>query len=619
MDVLSFSGFGFTLFFVAVYSVSRDPAYLQMAGSVMGFSVLIMLSRQYLKQGSVQKAVLITCGAILIISLIVLAISPIMFPAIAITPLVCVGVALPYANELPLKILIAAAWVATTIAAITGAWVFVRSPGNLFSLFDVAAVATTLAMAAALLLLLLWQFRGRILNSLSKARAAEARLRHEARYDSLTGLANRTLLSEKLSEIFALEAARAASRALLFLDVDRFKYVNDSLGHGMGDELLKVVAERLRWSLREADIIARMGGDEFVVVIEETSSGHAQRAARRVQEVLSTPMKVHGHELYVTVSTGVVEGLAGYDEPDDAIRDADIAMYRAKEQGKSRYVIFDEKMRHAAASLLKLENDLRRAVEQGEFVVHYQPVVWLASGSISGFEALVRWRHPERGLLYPDTFMKLAEETGMVHKIDRLVLGEACRKIARWREEYRDPFPPSISVNLSPAGLARPDLIREVSNVLMETRLPGHALIIELTESAVMEDAEASMTALHRLRQLGVRIHVDDFGTGYSSLQLLHRLPVDALKIDKSFVSGTGPEDPNGLSRGVMGENAEIVQTILTMAHALGMEVVGEGVETEEHLEVLREMGCDHVQGYHFSRPVTAERAVAILAAEPVW
>lgn len=402
------------------------------------------------------------------------------------------------------------------------------------SLFDLIFGSATVATAAGVSLFVLWQFRSRLVNSLAQARAAEENLGYEATHDSLTGLANRTLLSEKLSGVpdrgddHGVKPAKPY--ALIFLELDRFKHVNDSLGHDMGDELLKVAAHRLRSRIREPDIIARMGGDEFVILLKDARLKEVEALAGRIQESFVSPIKLLGHELYVTASMGIVGCLREYRNPQGPIRDADTAMYRAKEGGRARFVVFDEGMRRSAVSLLKLENDLRRAVDHGEFVVHYQPVVWMANGGISGFEALVRWEHPERGLLYPDAFMELAEETGLIHDIDRFVMREACRQTAIWRSYYRDPFPPTVSVNLSSTGLSRPDLTGEVAEVLNETGLPGYSIVIEITESAVMEDAEAAMKTLHRLRRLGVRIHVDDFGTGYSSLQLLHRLPADALK-----------------------------------------------------------------------------------------
>ncbi|AHY45427.1 GGDEF: diguanylate cyclase (GGDEF) domain [Rubrobacter radiotolerans] len=611
LNVLFTAGMCFSGFFALIYVLANETSIGIVSLIVLAFSGLSLVARRCLKTGLHQQSVLIVCSAILAASLGVLILEPTMFPAVAVTPLVCVGVALPYANEPVLKGLIMAAWVATGIAAVTGAWMLAHLPDNPLSLLDVAAIATTLVTAAALLLLVLWQFRSRLLTSLKQARAAEERLSHEVKHDSLTGLPNRSMLTECLRE--ALREGSEGSHALLFLDVDRFKHVNDSMGHDTGDELLRAVAERILLCVRERDLVARMGGDEFVILLKDVRPGDAETLARRIKDSLGAPVRLHGSEFYVTVSVGIVPDLARYRDPQGPIRDADTAMYRAKGSGKSRFVVFDEEMRKSAVSLLKLENDLRRAVEREEFTVHYQPVVWLASGGVSGFEALARWEHPERGLLGPDAFMRLAEETGLVHEIDRFVLAAACRQVALWREVHRETFPPAISVNLSPTGLLRPDLVPEVANVLAETGLPGYALVLELTERAVMEDAEASLDALHRLRGLGVRVHVDDFGTGYSSLQLLHRLPVDALKIDRSFISG------EAASAGVTGESAEIVQTILTMAHALGMEVVAEGVETDEQLDALREMGCDFVQGRRFSEPVPKEKAASILAAEPVW
>ncbi|MGH3090089.1 MAG: putative bifunctional diguanylate cyclase/phosphodiesterase, partial [Rubrobacteraceae bacterium] len=577
---------------------------------VLAFAVLVSTARWRLRQDNRQTVVAVVCSAILGIGLAVMALWPTIFPALAVTPLVSVGIALPYADKRVLKPLIAAAWLSVVVAALTGAWLLMRLPNEPHPALDAAFVTTTLAAATALLLLELWQFRTRLMATLAQARLAEERLGYEATHDALTDLPNRALITDRLA--LAMERARSdAGRpfALLFLDLDRFKHVNDSLGHTLGDELLKAVARRLSSCIRTGDTIGRMGGDEFVMLLEGASPEDAERLAERIQEVLSSPFRLHGHELYATTSIGVVVSPEGYEEPEELLRDADTAMYRAKDKGKARHVVFDARMRQKAISLLRLETDLRRAVEQEEFVVYYQPIVWLASGGVSGFEALVRWAHPERGLLSPDAFMKLAEETGIIHDIDRFVLSEACRQTAFWRENFRDPYPPTVNVNLSPLGLARPGLPGEISNVLAKTGLPGHALVIELTESAVMEDAETATKTLGNLRELGVRVHIDDFGTGYSSLSLLHRLPVDALKVDRSFVSGICEE----------GENAEISRTILTMAHELGMDVVAEGVETTEQLDTLREMGCDYVQGYRFSRPVYARRAQAILAAEPVW
>lgn len=604
---LQIASFVFSLACVFAYLALGETRILLTGAVIFAFWLLTFIVRRFLAAGNVQLAVTLGCSAILFATLMMLLVRPALHQTLAVTALLTVSLALPYAGDRVLKVLMIAAWSSVLLTGLLGPQLASQSK----SLFNVVFGTLTVATAAGISLFVLWQFRSRLLTSLKQARAAEERLSHEVKHDSLTGLPNRSMLTECLRE--ALREGSEGSHALLFLDVDRFKHVNDSMGHDTGDELLRAVAERILLCVRERDLVARMGGDEFVILLKDVRPGDAETLARRIKDSLGAPVRLHGSEFYVTVSVGIVPDLARYRDPQGPIRDADTAMYRAKGSGKSRFVVFDEEMRKSAVSLLKLENDLRRAVEREEFTVHYQPVVWLASGGVSGFEALARWEHPERGLLGPDAFMRLAEETGLVHEIDRFVLAAACRQVALWREVHRETFPPAISVNLSPTGLLRPDLVPEVANVLAETGLPGYALVLELTERAVMEDAEASLDALHRLRGLGVRVHVDDFGTGYSSLQLLHRLPVDALKIDRSFISG------EAASAGVTGESAEIVQTILTMAHALGMEVVAEGVETDEQLDALREMGCDFVQGRRFSEPVPKEKAASILAAEPVW
>ena len=465
------------------------------------------------------------------------------------------------------------------------------------------------------------------LTDVTERHRMEARSRYDASHDALTGLPNRALLVERLAATMG-RARKDPSHpyAVLFLDLDRFKNVNDSLGHAVGDELLKVAARRLSSCVRPADTVARLGGDEFVVLLEGASAPEAEGLAGRVQEALKAPVKLHGHELYATASIGVVVRPEGHDGPEELLRDADTAMYKAKGSGKARHAVFDAGMRREAVSLLRLETDLRCAVERGEFVVFYQPIVWLPMGGVVGFEALVRWEHPERGLLTPNAFVPLAEETGLIREIDRFVLGEACRRAASWRERYPDRFPPSVSVNLSPSGLSRPSLVEEVEAVLKAAGLPGRALALELTEGAVLGDPEEAVAVLGRLRKLGVRVHIDDFGTGHSSLALLHRLPVDALKIDRSFVArlvgdlGVRDDTPAGLRASpAEGEGAEIVRTVATLAHGLGMDVVAEGVETDGQLRLLREMGCDYAQGFRFSRPVPPEGVGAILSSDATW
>jgi EAL domain-containing protein (putative c-di-GMP-specific phosphodiesterase class I) len=306
------------------------------------------------------------------------------------------------------------------------------------------------------------------------------------------------------------------------------------------------------------------------------------------------------------VSIGIVCETADYHDPENVLRDADTAMYRAKELGKAHYQAFYPELRARAVQLLRLETELRRAVEHEQFVVYYQPIVWLESGQVAGFEALVRWEHPERGLILPAEFILLAEETGLISSIDMFVLHEACLRTKLWQERFPAHRPLTVSVNLSPTHLARPELPGQIASVLDKTGLDGRSLQLELTEGAIMSDAEAAIEALSRLKDLGVRVHVDDFGTGYSSLGLLHQFPVDALKIDRSFVERMGDED----------EGTGIVQTISTMAHQLGMDVVAEGVESSRQLHQLREIGCNYGQGYHFSKPIPGEAVEAVLAED---
>lgn len=614
LGVFVWAGLAFSAFFFLVYLLAGDRDVGATSVLVLAFALLAGTARWRLKQGNRQAAVTIVCAAILGSGLSVLALQPVMFPAVAVTPLVCVGVALTYAGERALRLMFLGAWAAVIVAAIAGAWLLARLSGSPNPLLGATSTATTLMAAAGLLLLVLWQFRARLMGTLAQVREAEEVLRYEATHDPLTGLPNRSLLVERLGRTIERASKEPSyAFAVLFLDLDRFKHVNDSLGHTVGDELLKEVAHRLSSCVHPTDTVARLGGDEFVVLLEGLAEPEdAESVAEHVQEALKAPFGLHLHELYATASIGVVTGPEGHADPEELLRDADTAMYRAKEGGKARYAVFDAKMRQNAVSLLRLETDLRRAVEGGEFVVHYQPIVWLHGGAVAGFEAVVRWQHPERGLLSPNTFVPLAEETGLIHKIGRFVLREACRQAAVWRRGFSEQFPPSVNVNLSPTRLIRSGLPEEVALVLKETGLPGRALALELTEGAIMEDTEAALETLSCLRGLGVRVHVDDFGTGHSSLGLLHRLPVDALKIDRSFVSRMGgTSDPE--------EGAEIVRTILTMAHQLGMDAVAEGVETEGQLELLKEMECDYAQGYRFSRPVNSEGARAILAAEPVW
>jgi diguanylate cyclase (GGDEF)-like protein len=429
--------------------------------------------------------------------------------------------------------------------------------------------------------------------------------RHAAFHDALTNLPNRALLTDHLR--LAVERTRRHGEhlfAVLFLDLDRFKNINDSLGHAAGDCLLVETARRLERCSRPTDTVARLGGDEFAVLLDGLESERdAVRVAERVQEELARPFHLGGHEVYTAASIGITLSTHGYDDPENVLRDADTAMYRAKEKGKARYELFDAEMHADALARLRLENDLRRAVEHGEFEVYYQPIVTLATGALAGFEALVRWRHPERGVVLPAEFIPLAEETRMVTEIGAWVLDEACRQMSEWRELLPAHLPLNVSVNLSSKQLTQPGLVERVRRTLRETKLPPHCLKLEITESAVMENAESAAAVLAQLRGLGLQLSIDDFGTGYSSLSYLHRFPVDTLKIDRSFVSR--------MCEG--GENAEIVRTVVTLASNLGMAVVAEGVETEEQHALLEALHCEYGQGYLYSRPLDAEGALGLI------
>jgi diguanylate cyclase (GGDEF)-like protein len=429
--------------------------------------------------------------------------------------------------------------------------------------------------------------------------------RHAAFHDSLTELPNRTLLADHLR--LAIERARRRPEhlfAVLFLDLDRFKNINDSLGHAAGDCLLVETARRLEQCSRPADTVARLGGDEFAVLLDGLDSGRdAVRVAERVQEELMRPFRLGGHEVYTAASIGITLSTHGYDEPENVLRDADTAMYRAKEKGKARYELFDAEMHADALARLRLENDLRRAVEHREFEVYYQPVIALATGKLSGFEALVRWRHPERGIVAPSEFIPLAEETRLITEIGGWVLEDACRQMSEWRELIPAQQHLTLSVNLSSKQLAQPGFAEAVQRTLRETALPAHCLKLEITESAVMDNADGAASLLGQLRGLGIQLSIDDFGTGYSSLSYLHRFPVDTLKIDRSFVAKMTDNSENG----------EIVRTIVALASNLGMCVVAEGVETEEQHARLEALGCEYGQGYLYSRPVEAESALALI------
>jgi len=427
---------------------------------------------------------------------------------------------------------------------------------------------------------------------------AEAQLLHNALHDQLTGLPNRTLFMERLEH--ALQLAKRRDNylfAVLFLDLDRFKLVNDSLGHMAGDQLLIELSLKLKSHMRIEDTVARLGGDEFTILLENLNNiSEVTYIANRIQQDLALPFNLNGHEVFTTVSIGIALSTNSYDQPESLLRDADIAMYRAKTLGKARYEIFSIGMHTRAVALLQLETDLRRAIERQDFQLHYQPIVLLEPFRIKGFEALIRWQHPERGLVYPEDFIPVAEETGLIIPIGQWVLRESCRQMVAWQAQFPKNPSLTISVNISARQFRQPDLVEQIKQILKETGLDACRLKLEITESVLMDNAESATSMLLKLKALGVQLHMDDFGTGYSSLSYLHRFPVSMLKIDRSFVSNMG----------VSGENSEVIRTIVTLAKNLGMDVTAEGIETAEQLVQLKEINCRYGQGYLFAKPVNA-------------
>jgi len=461
--------------------------------------------------------------------------------------------------------------------------------------------------------------RGIVLNThdVTQRKALEARLEHQAFHDALTALPNRLLFMDRLGHALA-RATRSGQRvAVLFLDLDRFKVINDSLGHERGDQVLVAVAERLASCLRPEDTLARLGGDEFTVLLEDVQGVEdAARVARRMTQVLLAPLQLGAHELVVTTSIGIVfnhppDALGGSpEEAADLLRDADTAMYQAKNTGRAHHELFNVEMNAQAIERLELEADLRSAIDRAELKLVYQPLVSLDTGRVVGIEALARWRHPTRGVIPPLKFIPLAEETGLILPIGRWVLHEACRQTRAWQLAY----PPSeaeaalsVSVNLSVRQFAQPALVEEVLGILTETGLNADSLRLEITESVLVEDGEATIETLGRLKGLGVQLAIDDFGTGYSSLSYLQRLKVDVLKVDRSFVSGLAT-DP---------ENLAIVRAVIDLGHALGVDVVAEGVETAEQVARLRELGADFAQGYYYAKPLEPEALEDVLSSDP--
>jgi diguanylate cyclase (GGDEF)-like protein/PAS domain S-box-containing protein len=439
----------------------------------------------------------------------------------------------------------------------------------------------------------------------------ERQLLYDALHDSLTGLPNRALFMDRLEQ--ELKRTKSQSTylfAVLFLDLDRFKIVNDSMGHLVGDKLLVEIARRLENCVRATDTVARLGGDEFTILLENIADVEfATKVAEKIYQSLTVPFSLDNYELFTTASIGIALSSQGYDKPEDILRDADLTMYSAKERGKARYEVFDRSMHTRAIQRLHLENDLRRGIEREEFAVYYQPITSLSTGLISGFEALARWHHPERGFISPGEFIPIAEETGLIVPLGYWLLEEACQQLRTWQIKYPEHPPVKISVNLSGKQLRESNLIESIDRILAKTQLPSSTLKLEITESILMENLDAATQTLLELRKRKIQLSIDDFGTGYSSLSYLHRFPVDTLKIDRSFID----EIKSGQ------ENSAIVKAIVTLAHMLNMDVIAEGIENIAQLDQLKLLKCEHGQGYYFSRPLSREEAEKLIASSPQW
>jgi len=449
------------------------------------------------------------------------------------------------------------------------------------------------------------------IEDITERKAIGERLVHQAIHDPLTGLPNRLLFMDRLRDLMARGQRRKHRVAVLFVDLDHFKVINDSLGHEAGDQLLLAVGHRLRRMLRPTDTVARFGGDEFTILCPDVDDPESvTRLAERVLDEIARPVWLVDGEVFATASIGIACSLQRADAPESPetlVRDADAAMYRAKELGRRRAEFFDQRLRARTVEHLHIGNDLHRALERSEFELHYQPILELEMGRVSGFEALCRWRHPDRGLTGPVDFIGLAEETGLIVPLGAWVLETACAQLAAWQAERPDDeHPLTVSANVSPRQLAEPSFPDQIRDVIHQSGIRPGSLWLEITETALMHDTESATSALRALRGLGVHLAVDDFGTGYSSLSHLKRFPIEALKIDQSFIRGLNRD----------GEDAAIVTAVVSLAHALGLTSTAEGVETPEQLADLRTLGCEYAQGNLFAEPMPASM-VSSLTLQP--
>lgn len=453
------------------------------------------------------------------------------------------------------------------------------------------------------------QLEERVQERTQQLLVANEQLREMATYDGLTGLVNRSEFMVQLKQsLYRTKIDSSYQFAVLFLDCDRFKVVNDSLGHLVGDELLKQIAHSLRSIIRQQDLLARLGGDEFAILLSTIRDlNQAIEVAERIITILKQPFRCNGYELFINLSIGIVLSLPNYEQPEHILRDADTAMYRAKNLGRGQYQVFTPTMYQAAHQLLKIETDLHRAVKQQEFVVYYQPIIKLNTGKIAGFEALVRWLHPQQGLIPPGSFLPVAEETGLICFIGSLVMEQACNQLSQWHQQGFEAL--KIYLNLAAQQLSQASLFEEIERILAQTQLDPRSIELEITESSMIQNLPSTQLLIKQLTKRGIQFSIDDFGTGYSSLSQLKNFPVNTLKIDRSFINNL-----DGTTT-----NLDLVPIILSIAQVMNLDVVAEGIETIEQLAQLRELGCDFGQGFLFSKPLKAEDASQLIAQNPQW
>jgi diguanylate cyclase (GGDEF)-like protein/PAS domain S-box-containing protein len=442
-------------------------------------------------------------------------------------------------------------------------------------------------------------FYSGIIRDITDRKQLEEQLTHQALHDPLTNLANRVLFRDRVEHALTKLKRNKTSLSVLFLDLDNFKTINDSLGHVAGDRLLISFSERLQSCLRSSDTAARLSGDEFAVLIEDSKNNEtAGLIANKLHDILRLPIVIDGKEVFVSLSIGIAVTKTGDENPEELLRNADVAMYMAKRQGKGRHVIFQTEMHEALMQRIEIEENLRLGIEKEEFSLHYQPIVELTSTRIVGMESLVRWNHPKKGLISPAQFIPIAEDTNLIIPLGTWILEEACRQAQKWQNQYDDRPHLSIAVNLSIRQFQQKDLVETVANALTKSGLPSQRLVLEITENHMLQDTETTIKKLHELKELGVRLAIDDFGTGYSSLSYLQRFPVDIIKIDKSFI--------DKINHGQ--EGMALARAIIMMSESLGLRTVAEGIEEAEQAETLRHLGCVYGQGYYFSRPLSKEQ-----------